>query len=940
MVRVLLALALALFAVAASARAEPFGGPFVLHDGLTFYFVNPTGAAFDLTVRWRDPHRDHFPRPTMVRVFDPEERLLARHEFPGEPVQPPPWEEVQVPVKASGRGVYQVIVHGWDDGEVQVETRPALQFGVFGHLQWLGGRRDQFADAYVYLPPKLKKLNVTAAGQLESLVLSDRGAEKLRLGGQKMEGEVELPTAGEHVWQLSARGDDYRLDFKGVPIILCPSPQVAKAIHASVDVMPDGTLCFHKHQVAAWKLLQEYKQRPASDYAVELQPLEPLIPAFLKEPGRNQLLFGHYGVYSLLKPILAEQCLEPKSPWFGGILNWRDKAGQPMTENPLADYNRLGGEELAALNKDLAAMYWMKADWNPYYHDPKLLHRIIIGVLLDQMIMKEGEYCYATNIYYYGNHGFTLCHSHSGAFSLIYRDMPPDVQAIWHAGQQRLTDRMLYGDVGGCTNQWTVLLAGLWRYYEGTGEEWYKQAVLRNAHWITSATLWNTGQRAAGYMTEALGPDATYNGITGHYFSYLYHRSQDPELLESLRKCYGLFNHTITVEPDGSWLGSSGFCHRTPGDWTGPQYGAGLGPMAEFLPEAGVRMPDHMAWATAAPVFDDASRTAAETQLKKMIAYFPEDHFSREAPNAARAVGAFDIMFNAWQISTGKFVPGKLPCQESDSFTRNFGNEFLCVKRPAYYAFLFGARDYELWQKDTRPKVYNEQMPHNDGLCLFWSPGFGVSLLSKNWGAAQGNTILVDRLRASEVGAADAKPVDLGGGRIEWPWYWDTQCELDAEHATAKLKGRINQTPLRYQRTYRFLEDRIECELTVTAAEAASFTSVSECLPYPTPDAKPGGLEAKLVGADGVAVETAPTKAAPTKGIYFTNKSGQGHLVVLDQPLPVNLGTDHSVDHYEGQHDWGRALISLPAKWAAGDTFTLKYALRPCAAAEVPNPLR
>ena len=72
---------------------------------------------------------------------------------------------------------------------------------------------------------------------------------------------------------MQATGEFYRLDFKGYPIILCPDPETARAIHASVDVMPDGTVCFHKHQVAAWKLLQQYKRRPASDFAVKVEPL-------------------------------------------------------------------------------------------------------------------------------------------------------------------------------------------------------------------------------------------------------------------------------------------------------------------------------------------------------------------------------------------------------------------------------------------------------------------------------------------------------------------------------------------------------------------------------------------------------------------------------------------------------------------------------------------
>jgi hypothetical protein len=175
-------------------------------------------------------------------------------------------------------------------------------------------------------------------------------------------------------------------------------------------------------------------------------------------------------------------------------------------------------------------------------------------------------------------------------------------------------------------------------------------------------------------------------------------------------------------------------------------------------------------------------------------------------------------------------------------------------------------------------------------------------LLSKNWGAGQANTLLAD----------------LGGGRIEWPWYWDTKGQFDAVNATAVLTGKIHDTPLAYQRLYRFLEDRVECELTVKSEKQFTLSDLSECIPYPLPAVKPGGMEVKLV-----------QEGNTPKAIRFTNASGHGHVIALDPPLPVRVKTDHSTDHYGGEHDWGQVLIALPKVWKAGDSFTLRYALRP-----------
>ena len=115
-------LALLTAQVQVAAAVAFFDGPFRLADGLTFYVVNATGTAFDLRIRWTDPGRRNYPRPTLVRVFDPEEQQLLRHEFA-------------------------------DD---------------------------------------------------------------------------------DRVWRLSASGADYRLDFKGLPIILCPDAETARAIRASI----------------------------------------------------------------------------------------------------------------------------------------------------------------------------------------------------------------------------------------------------------------------------------------------------------------------------------------------------------------------------------------------------------------------------------------------------------------------------------------------------------------------------------------------------------------------------------------------------------------------------------------------------------------------------------------------------------------------------------
>jgi hypothetical protein len=109
------------------------------------------------------------------------------------------------------------------------------------------------------------------------------------------------------------------------------------AIRAGADVMPDGSFCFHKHQVADLMLLQRYKQLFLEDFQVSIEPIENYYSALARQPARNQLLFGPYGVMSTLPALLAEQCLDSRSPWFGIIRGWKDSESNTRMDNPLAD---------------------------------------------------------------------------------------------------------------------------------------------------------------------------------------------------------------------------------------------------------------------------------------------------------------------------------------------------------------------------------------------------------------------------------------------------------------------------------------------------------------------------------------------------------------------------------------------------------------------------
>jgi len=79
-----------------------------------------------------------------------------------------------------------------------------------------------------------------------------------------------------------------------------------------------------------------------------------------------------------------------------------------------------------------------------------------------------------------------------------------------------------------------------------------------------------TSGRVSG---ESGGPDATYIGITHWHEAVYYRHSKDPVILESLRRSYRFFNHTVAPEPDGKMLGGFNFGHRTGNGFYAEQWG-------------------------------------------------------------------------------------------------------------------------------------------------------------------------------------------------------------------------------------------------------------------------------------------------------------------------------------------------------------------------------
>ena len=904
----------AAFALHAVADRPPaaIAGRLQLHQALTLYVVNQSGGDFTVNLRWRDEQQTQADRPRLLRVFDPDEHLLLRHEEPGKRVTGAvPEIAVQLAVNARGAGVYQICVTGFG-GDLDFSTSPSLPWGVTGHPR-LVGRGDQFANAFVYLPPKLESFPIRCEGEIEELRLSDEsGKAQILTHGVNASGSAALPKDAEHVWQLCIKAPgEYMMDFSGMPIILCPDEHSARAIHASVDMLDDGTICFHKFQVRAHQVLRRYREAPPEMFSVRVPMLEQYRGQWLGRSARNDLLLGSYGVYAALPATLREQNLDRGSPWFGTIAVWRDAAGRPRTDNPWSTYTRSGLNRVAAQASVFGAVYSIDEPFNPLRRDAGLRNRAIIASLQELMLLREHELPLAAvpDNYFGGERAFTFS-SFLHCFPLVVRDCPVDVREIWTDGLRRYVEHESISQVTLNVNQWTFIIKGLQHFLDGTDEEWCRSAIQRHLRWIAARNQWDRGQQPAGYFDE-FGPDATYNGITLHHLAWVYKQNRDPALLEALRRCIDLFNHTIAPQPGGKLLGASSFCTRTPGDWTEPQYGGGLAMLADELAEASPQL--DRVWPTERSMAGDVrNRRANDDALLQRLSYMDFNIYSRQRDAAATIATGPEIHFMIWQHFASVPRRGALPVLTQRDFTRNFGDEFFCVRRPTYYAFLYAGQPMPDWMKNQRPADPRAQYPRNGGgLCMFWSPAFGSSLLAKNWSAYAAQSIIIEHQ-----------------GKTDWEDYWSVKNTFDEPAARATVSGTILNQPLEFRRQWQFEQDRVECNLSLHANVGCEFDAAWECFPYSLDPA--ARLRVTLLDETGQPVGNRPASA-----VVFRNGSPEAHVVVFASPRSCRILTERSTDRYQKPREHGSVQAALPRQLKPGQPASISWSIQRCNASDV-----
>jgi hypothetical protein len=905
-VAILSVLGLASPAVGSADKSDQWGNAFLLNRMLAFHVVNDTGLGFTCSFTWTSGWQAQADTPILVRVFGPQEQEITRHLEPGLRVTgTPPQNSFDLAVGPAGVGVYQVIVTSGLSASLTFTVTPELRWGVYGSPELRASETE--LDAYVYLPPNLPSLSVQVWGTVGYVRLTDPdGVVHMNMTGTNPAGATALPTGGPPaVWRLtSAAADSFGLNFGYAPIILCPDEATALAIHSSVDVLEDGTICYHKFQIDAHAALEQYRALDASAFEVTPPPFTEHATAWVSEPARNSLLIGPGGVYSALLPTLQEQNLDPASPWFGAIYRWHDVNGVEFT-NPWITYHRNGLVQASPTIGVLAAVYAIDAPFNPLHHDDNLRNRIVIAALQDIMMLREYELPETMNSTYDGGDKAFHFAIFTRWLPWVFNDLPGTVRIPILEGMRRYVDHMALSSISNVGNQWSFIMLGIQNFASAVGEQFYRDAVDRHIEWLLTRRNFDFGAMPAGYISEGSGPDTTYSGIVLHNLAWLAEQSGHAQLKQALGQCYRLLNHTLAPEPDGSWMGATSFAHRTSDPWSIPQWGGGVAMMGDDSPHAGVMV--GRTWIPWPLPRNAAQLQQAQQNLANILQYQPSNAYDDPNIGVTTMQYATLIQMPAWEHFLSKPLTGQLPMKASDRFTRKMGDEFLCVRRPSYYALLYCGRTMEDWLEASKPTSPEIQYPRNGGgLSMFWSPRFGSSVLAQNWSACASNSVIAAR-----------------AGQTFFEDYWSVTSGLQESLSRATVNGRISDDNLAFRRQMNFLEDRVQCELRLQSQAARNYDDLWESFPYPLN--KPDAITVTLHDENGAAI---PGNDHVASAIVFRNSTNEVHIIAFKNPRRCEFGTASSTDSHGVARETGRVLTSLPKQWTAGQARVLKWSMK------------
>jgi len=871
--------------------------------GMAWYAINREGRPFRVVVHrqmeapteGRDTYR--VPAHLIVRVFDPEDRELVfedrRYERPSPRAQP-------FDVPATKPGVYKIVVSGNRANEpVGLELPAGMRYAYMG-CDILTTDTDVLRRAYLYVPRHVSTFGIDLAkvygtrGVERTLrVFHETGQEIASTSLKDKHNVVEItPARRDVVYRLEVNGTGrFSLIFSGVPGILASDPDTVRTIKAGAVYLDEGVTVQHAFLKPLWEELKAIRRR---DLTFTERVLD--AAAFAKDrPRRHAQLLGNYGPLSNVPVIVELQNVDPASPWFGSVDLWQTHSKESTADprNPLAPFpevTRWGGAGALAL------AYAYQHPCNPYAGDRVLRDRALASAILQLLRLDESEVIVEktarTSANKWGGYHFFYLYHVVTPLWILRDELPDRLREAWVTTAERIAQKHAYFHAS-VTNQWAIPL--LTHYLMGrlTGKARYVRLVDEHINLLTTDAYTDyVGQSPSGFYRESRGCDGGYNSMSVFYLSCLYHFTRDERLLASLKRSFELRSLMTVSEPDGRVLAATSFNTRTPSSFAHPFYPDTV-IMAPFIAEASDWLrrveppPDKVhsiTWHLTRP-------DEVEASIRHWVAH------KLTVDNRQRIGGAGDLTVHLFEHIDDpvRLVEEPLPCEKPGSFVRDVAGDFLVIKRPSYYTYLYTS--------PLAAEYYLKKVRQGGGLSLVWTPTMGVSLFGIN----------ADHLHHHGLSGTteDGKPFTSCTTRSE-KWERDAQ---DGGRVT--VSGAIRGAPLKFTRTYAFDDDHIGVRLEVTATQAFAPRDVAVQFPYLEKPAL------NAVWADGTPME--PGERTTTTGWHWEAHAGK-LSVQFDAEQTILVDADAVKT---GQGPVRAIRVALPTQWTPGQTQVLSYRLQP-----------
>lgn len=842
----------------------------------------------------------------MIRLLDPDEKLAAwqyvepgmvfnagvlgddeMKDLPGtiKPQSRPGDLMLDMKLQFTRAGIYQIrVTAGESNSDVKLEL-PGTDYGISFQNGYFNSWKNQPESLYMYIPPHAEELVI------------ERGA--LEINGREVKDKLVIqPDDQKKIWKVGMPSGGKPSLIYGFPVILCNSAAAAGEIKASVIESADGTVFCWKFQEEIHHLLKEMLQEEHVGKTEELTADWNRIKQspMSGDPVREAILFTSFdALMPAINPLLRSQNLDPQSHWSGSMSGWREKINAPVPGNRWDRLRHLPDASGGVTPKNcpsgaekLALAATLDFPGNPFFNKKELLYRAAASALRDLTALGEDEVWRGTG---HGNRvedpypgfmGFVLGQQTMPVFAMVAPRMPDNIRKLWTNALRHIIDRAYPDGLVSCRNQSSHYLVAFQAFAIGSGESRYAELAKHYARRFTEGT------HPAGFQVEQLGPDSGYSGMSNWHMAVYQRMSGDRDFLETIRRGYYFFNHTVSPEPGGGVIGSTNFSHRTRDGFENEQWNGARGILDDVLSEVGV-------WATTKQSPGEASADIVKS-MENMPATMEE--------SSNKNIFRYCISPVRYKYFTHTPKPGVWPALEKNNFIRNIANELIAVKRPNYYAAIYVGKpapvphyikSKENFRDESTDRNHNRHATPflGGGLSLLSSQDFGALVVGTNWSPLCHNGLLA-----------------YDKGKRYWEDYFSSSFKLNEKSGSLSVSGKLEKVPLDYTRTYTFADDALHIKVELQAKKELKLERLVEVIPLAQGEAKSRGFN----------------MTKNNQEVKIRDRNGKG--------FDINLPPGMTVADKEGKLSLrtlriDRLELMLPNKFSNGQKVSFAYSIRP-----------